>query len=458
MKGATTSFHAATFGCKVNQYETQSLREAWLRRGFTEVDTPEGADVILVNTCAVTARAVSDVRRAIARLHRAAPAAGIVVTGCAAQVLREEFAGLPGVVAVVPQEAKATLAVYDPAAAIMPPVSTHDAHGDAATAQASSATSGDVVPAQASVFPDFRIEGFRRARPVVKVQDGCSHRCTYCIVPLTRGASRSREPGEVVAELRRLLDAGFREVMLSGVNLRLYGRDLSGAGDFWDLLQRVERELAPEWAGRARLRISSLEPGQLGAHALDVLGGSRLVCPQLHLSLQSGSPDVLRRMGRGHYSPAPLLDFLRDLGGTWPVFGLGADILMGFPGESEDAFAETLDFVRALPLTYAHVFPYSRRPGTVAASLPEHLPQEIRKARAAAVRDVVAQKRAVFAERLAGLPALSVVLDGAGARKGISEYYAECRVRRVPHGHDHRAVLTVRPVGVEAGCVVTEAV
>lgn len=446
MNGAKTSFHAATFGCKVNQYETQSLREAWLRRGFTEVDTPEGADVILVNTCAVTARAVSDVRRAIARLHRAAPAAGIVVTGCAAQVLREEFTGLPGVVAVVPQEAKATLAAYDPVSAILPSAATTDI------------ARGDAVATPAPAFPDFRIEGFRRARPVVKVQDGCSHRCTYCIVPLTRGASRSREPAEVIAELRRLLDAGFREVMLSGVNLRLYGRDISGAGDFWDLLQQVERELAPEWAGRARLRISSLEPGQLGTHALDVLGDSRLVCPQLHLSLQSGSPDVLRRMGRGHYSPAPLLDFLHDLEDVWPVFGLGADILMGFPGESEAAFAETLDFVRVLPLTYAHVFPYSRRPGTVAASLPEHLPQGIRKQRAAAVRDVVAQKRSAFAGRLAGLPSLSVVLDGAGARKGVSEYYAECRVRRVPHGHDHRGVLVVRPIGVEAGCVVTEAV
>lgn len=460
-EGRARTFHAATFGCKVNQYETQSLREAWSARGFVEVETPEKAATILVNTCAVTARAVSDVRRAIARLHRDAPEARIVVTGCAAQVLRDELEALPGVVTVVPQDAKAGLADYEPDSEsgsaglrdlAVVPRQGEDARGSCgASSWTGSKDRAECVPSRP--FPAFSISDFRRARPVVKVQDGCSHGCTYCIVPLTRGPSCSREPGAVVEELRRLFLAGFREVMLSGVNLRLYGRDLACGSDFWSLLARVERELAPEWAGRVRLRISSLEPGQLGTRALDALGASRLVCPHLHLSLQSGSPEVLRRMGRGHYSPLPLLDFLKDLASVWPVFGLGADFLMGFPGEDEAAFTETMDYVRALPLTYAHIFPYSRRPGTVAAKLTGQLPQAVRKARAAAVRGVVEVKRRAFAAHLASMPRLAVVLDGNGARKGVTEYYTECRVRRVPSGHHPRAVLVVRPTGHEGGSV-----
>lgn len=465
MSGTPWAFHAATFGCKVNQYETQALREAWLARGCTEVDTPAEADVLLVNSCAVTARAVTELRQTVKRLHRDAPAARIVITGCAAQILGKELEDLPGVVSVVPQEAKTSLRTYDPAAQGSPKCDSPESGSsmcdfskpDSPQRQlpGHELLQGDSpAPDSPPLFPDFSIKGFRRARPVVKVQDGCSHRCTYCIVPLARGASRSRETADIMAELRRLLEAGHREITLSGVNLRQYGRDLASQQDFWDLLARIEREFGEAWHGRARLRLSSLEPGQLGTKALDVLGASRLVCPHLHISLQSGSASVLRRMGRGHYSPAPLLDFLQALGGIWPVYGLGADILMGFPGESESEYEETRAFVLALPLTYAHVFPYSRRPGTIAAGMAGQVSRELKKLRAAAVREIVTEKKDLFIEQMATFPRLDVMLDAHGAKKGVSQYYVECKVRGIERGQGTRDLLAVRPVGVERGAVV----
>lgn len=452
-------FHALTLGCKINQYETEAVREAWLARGWRESVDPAGADVLLINSCAVTARAVADVRQAVARMHRAAPHGRIVVTGCAAQVLREDMAALPGVADVVGQRAKVSLLRYDPekGAAGAGGIGGDEVDG---SEDASAPESG-------IAFPAFRIDGFTRSRPVLKVQDGCSHRCTYCIVPLARGAARSRDPREALAEARRLLDAGFRELIVSGVNLRQYGRDLPGGGpDFWDLLAFLERELAPRWAGRARLRISSLEPGQLGERALDVLAESRLVAPQLHLSLQSGSPGVLRRMGRGHYRPEPLLDFVRELAEVWPLFGLGADILTGFPGETDAEFGETLDFVGALPLTYAHVFPYSRRPGTPAAAMQGQLPQEVKKRRAAELRGAVAVKKSAFLRRLLDEPQLLVAPEGARGAKGVCEFYAECRfaggrrpaAEQGAGGTGSGELVSVRPLAVERDGLLVEAV
>lgn len=454
------AFFTLTLGCKINQYETEAVREAWLARGWREAADPAEASVLLINSCAVTARAVADVRQAVARMHRAAPQGRIVVTGCAAQVLREDMAALPGVADVVGQQAKVSLLRYDP---------ERGAAGPREGSEGGAGDEDDDLSATDAAFPAFRIDGFTRSRPVLKVQDGCSHRCTYCIVPLARGAARSRDPREALAEARRLLDAGFRELIVSGVNLRQYGRDLPGGGpDFWDLLAFLERELAPRWAGRARLRISSLEPGQLGERALDVLAESRLVAPQLHLSLQSGSPGVLRRMGRGHYRPEPLLDFVRDLSDVWPLFGLGADILTGFPGETDAEFGETLDFVGALPLTYAHVFPYSRRPGTPAATMPGQLPQEVKKRRAAELRGAVAVKKATFLHRLLDEPRLLVAPEGARGLKGVCEYYAECRFtggRRptapAPQGGEHADpgdLVAVRPLAVDRDGLLVEAV
>jgi len=425
-------FHVATLGCKINQYESEAIAEAWRARGLAEADSPGQADVLLVNSCAVTGRAVSDLRAVVRRLRQQNPGARLVVTGCAAQVLEAELAAMPGVDVVVPQSRKAELleGPFGPSG----PFGVQGAPGAAEAAP---------------IFQPFRIASFGRARAVVKVQDGCSHACTYCIVPLTRGASVSRDPADALAEVRRLLAAGYRELVLSGVNLRQYGRDLPEPLGFWDLLARLEAELAPQWAGRARLRLSSVEPGQLDARALDVLGGSRLVAPHLHLSLQSGDEEVLRRMGRGHYKPAQVLDFLRQLRTHWPRLGLGADLLTGFPGETAAQFETTYAFCRELPLTYAHVFPFSPRPGTAAADWPDALPKAERTNRAARLRGLAEARKRAFRKELAALPRLTVLIENAGTGQGTCEFYAPCVV--AGGGLRPGGLVAVRPEGLEAG-------
>jgi MiaB-like tRNA modifying enzyme len=412
------TFYIVTLGCKVNQYESQAVRESWIARGYREVDRPEAASVVLVNSCAVTSRAMNDVMRTIRRLHRDAPDAELIVTGCAAQADPDRLAGMDGVSRVISQKNKATLTRAEPG-------------------------SGEAPPG----FPALTISDFNRARAVLKVQDGCSHGCTYCIIPLTRGKSVSRPAAEITAEADRLFRTGVREITLCGINLRQFGRDLSPRMDFWDLVRKLDRELAPEWAGRARLRISSLEPADLTDKALDVLAGSDLICPHLHISLQSGSRAVLKRMGRGHYTPEMVSDFLVHLRRIWPIFALGADILMGFPGETEQEFRTTLEFCRSLPLSYAHVFPFSPRPGTAAADFPNQIPEHIRRERAAMVREAIEPGRREFLDRISRLKELDVVLEQS--LRGMCQYYVECRLTAPPLEAGPRDLIRVHPERVE---------
>jgi len=457
------TFFLATLGCKVNQYESQSLREAWAARGLEEAECAAGARTVVVNTCAVTAKAVADGRAAVRRAHRENPDAEIVVTGCAAQVLAKEFETLPGVTLVVPQENKEKLLRYADI--------THDGPAGKGLPEEDSAHSG-----AAPEYPAFAITEYDRSRAVLKVQDGCSHRCTYCIVPLTRGTSRSRLPEETLAEAKRLLDAGFRELVLNGINLFQYGRDLADPHDFWDLVAYLDTNLAPEWAGRARIRLSSLEPGQLGTKALDVMGESSLVAPHLHLSLQSGSNAVLRRMGRGHYDPGILDGFCRDLSGIFPLFGLGADILSGFPGETDAHAAETEALCGTLPFSYAHVFPYSKRPGTPAATFADQVVSAIKKDRAARLRAIFTAKKKAFLERCLTLPEMRVACEpfqegpGQDARQdgrektggisgGVNEFYADCRFVEGggPQNAFSRALVAAKPVRTDGALLWVEA-
>lgn len=450
----TWTFHVLTFGCKVNQYESQALREAWQAQGGQECDDPVSADVICINSCAITAHGERDARAAILRLRREAPQARLVLTGCAAHLV-ERFSPAPHALrqgqvpqpdAVVGQENKAALL-------------------DGRLLQGLvEIPARDTSPA---AYPPFRIGGFRRARPVLKVQDGCEHRCTYCIVPLTRGRCRSRAPQEILDEARRLLQAGYAEIMLSGINLRQYGRDRPEYGDFWQLLAWLDTALAPEFAGRARLRISSLEPGQLDSRGVETLMACRLVCPHLHISLQHASFAVLRRMGRGHYRAERLQEAVHELSAHWPVMGLGADIILGFPGETEDDVRCLLDFVAATPFSYAHVFPYSRRPGTAADRFSDQIAPDVRQDRARRVREAVARRQQAFRQAQLALPQFRVVADcphDAGAQiaddtaisKGVNEFYVPCLL---PASLARRTgLVTVRPVALERGGLLVEQV
>ncbi|MEW5773790.1 MAG: radical SAM protein [Thermodesulfobacteriota bacterium] len=463
-------FHLATLGCKVNQYESQSLREAWVAQGCVEAADAAGADVVVINSCAVTAGALADLRQLVARVRRAAPQARIVVTGCAAQAVRDEVAAIAGVDGIVPQAEKERLLAGLPLADLRSAgasgkASARPKEPGSAAEEIEFSTGGQegpIPPGEESVegrtgrsrpaghgrraYPAFAVSASPRARAQVKVQDGCSHGCTYCIVPLARGRATSREPEEVLAECRRLLAGGWRELVLSGINLRQYRTDKR---NFWGLLRFLEESLAPEWANLARLRLSSLDPGQLGAEALDTLAASRLACPHLHLSLQAGSPGVLARMGRGHYGPQQVLDFLAGLRRIWPLLGLGADLLTGFPGETAEEFEQTRAFVAALPLTYAHVFPFSPRPGAPAAALPGQVSPEDRKRRAAVLRGLAGAKKAMFLDALAARPGLTMVLEDEAAGRGTCEYGTDCRLDRVPAGAAARALIRVRVLGVD---------
>ncbi len=426
------TFHILTFGCKVNQYETQALREAWIARCGVETETPAGADVIVLNTCAITANAVSEARRTVRRMRREYPDARIVVTGCAVEAVNADPAALPDADLLMPQQFKARLLDGLPGLLLrrgsFVVVGTDDS---------------------GSAFPPFEIGDFRRARPVLKVQDGCSHRCAYCIVPFTRGPSRSRSAAAALAEARRLLKAGFREIMISGINLRQYGCAEEGIRDFWDLIVLLERELASEWAGRARFRISSLEPGQLNDRGLDVLAASRLLCPHLHISLQSGSTEVLRQMHRGHYGPDRLCSAVERIRNFWPRFGLGADILTGFPGETEAQALETLDLLEALPFTYAHVFPFSARPGTPAAQRSDQISVSERRLRAERLRKAADRKRRNFFRTMLDQPVLYAAPEGDERCCGVNEYYVPCRWEAGPTNLSSRSLIPVRPLAVE---------
>ncbi|MDL2307390.1 radical SAM protein [Desulfovibrio sp. OttesenSCG-928-C06] len=464
-------FHIITLGCKVNQYESEALREAWLKAGHQELAEPEGADLVLINSCAITAKAVSDLRAMSRRVRRVAPHCELLVTGCAAQALPEELNELP-VDTLVPQKEKISLLRWlgtaegfeavDASSIEFPTHERHhhdhdhsgadDEHGDGhddGTSSGHDAADPDLEDfwdyegpeevLEENAFPAFSISDYARTRAVLKIHDGCSQHCTYCIVPQGRGPSVSRPWQAVLAEAGRLVAAGFREIVLNGVNLRQYGLDLADTPDgrkpdFWDLLSRLDAAFAPEWArpeimakGGLRFRISSLEPGQLNQKALDILGRSKLIAPQLHLSLQSGSPRILKKMGRGHYDPATIPGFLNELRKIWPVYGLGADYITGFPGETEADFEETMRLSSELPLTYAHVFPYSKRPGTAAAKLPDQIPQEVKKERAARLRELIRLKKLDFLQSQLALESVWIVPEEGKAGQGVNEFYSDCR-------------------------------
>jgi MiaB/RimO family radical SAM methylthiotransferase len=427
-------FYIVTFGCKVNQYESQALREAWGNFGGAECENPKEAEVICINSCAVTAKGERDARNAVFRLKRAAPSARLILTGCATKFFashRQRTGSIQAAPDILLPQEKKSLLLTDPRA--LPP-------------------SPPALPAAAPriSFPPFQITTFKRTRPVVKVQDGCTRRCAYCVVPFTRGPSTSRPPPEILAEARRLLKAGYAEIILSGINLHEYGRDNLKFGDFWDLLRALEAGLADEFACKARLRISSLAPPQLTRRGLDSLAASRMVCPHLHLSLQHASPAVLKRMGRGHYSARSVAEIVATLGGIWPVMGLGADILVGFPGETEADIALLTAFLHELPFSYAHVFPWSSRPGTPAAGFDGQLPVAVRRERAFRVREVVAQRRAAFLQKQLALKRMLVAVDSPGTTssrlKGLNEFYAPCVFRQRVNGTS--GLIPARPVAL----------
>ena len=460
------TFFLCTFGCKVNQYETQAIREAWQALGGTECEKAENADLILINSCAITAKGEGDARRTLFRMRRLAPQARIIFTGCAATLLTPFLSQAKAMQVfpdlLLPQQKKEYL-LGNPFALLNDPKSHNNAECFSPLTQEkeksrepSSQRKHDKSP-----YPPFHIEDSTRHRPVIKVQDGCSHRCTYCIVPTMRSQIASRKPEEVLFEVRTLLAKGYSECILSGINLAEYGKERPEYGNFWDLVAYLDANLASEYEGKARLRISSVSPSQLDSQGITVLRNTKLLCPQLHISLQHASRSILRRMGRGYYTASDLREAIAAISSFWPTLGLGCDIIVGFPGEREEDFTALFEFCRTMPFTYGHIFPYSRRPGTKAITFSEAVADDVRKERAHRLRLLFQEKKHAFLQKLFDTQShLHVIADEytkeTGAlQKGISEYYTFCYFTAKKE-ECTPALFQARPIGIEKEGLIVE--
>ena len=351
-------FH--TLGCRLNAYETEAMREMTTAAGLS--------GLVIVNTCAVTSEAVRKARQDIRRLRRQNPDATLVVTGCAAQTEPETFAAMPEVDRVIGNTEKMQAATWANMAA--------DFVGETERVQVD-----DIMSVTETA--GHLIDGFgTRARAYVQVQNGCDHRCTFCIIPFGRGNSRSVPAGVVVDQIKRLVDRGYNEVVLTGVDLTSWGSDLPGAPRLGDLVMRILR-LVPDLA---RLRISSIDSIEADENLMAAIATEPRLMPHLHLSLQHGDDLILKRMKRRHLRDDAIA-FCEDARRLRPDMVFGADIIAGFPTETEAAFENSLKLVEDCGLTWLHVFPYSPRPGTPAARMPQVAGAAI-KDRAARLRDI----------------------------------------------------------------------
>ncbi|MCK8783773.1 tRNA (N(6)-L-threonylcarbamoyladenosine(37)-C(2))-methylthiotransferase MtaB [Roseomonas sp. NAR14] len=341
-----------TFGCRLNTYESEAMRDLATRAG-------QPAGTVVVNTCAVTAEAERQARQAIRRAHRDNPQARILVTGCAAQIAPERWAALPGVARVIGNAEKLKPESWTPGAAPAPV--------------------SDIMAARETAA-HLVTEFAGRARAFVQVQQGCDHRCTFCVIPYGRGPSRSVPIGAVVEQTRALVAAGYNEVVLTGVDITSYGPDLPGRPGLGQLCRRL-LALVPELP---RLRLSSLDVVEMDEDLWRLVAEEPRLMPHLHLSLQHGADLILKRMKRRHLR-ADALACVRRARALRPEIAFGADFIAGFPTETEAHFAETLSLVEEAGLSFLHVFPYSERPGTPAARMPA-LPVAVRRERASRLR------------------------------------------------------------------------
>jgi threonylcarbamoyladenosine tRNA methylthiotransferase MtaB len=407
------SVEIVTFGCRLNAFESEVIRR--------EVDGAGLSDTIVINSCAVTNEAVAQARQSIRRLKRERPDARIVVTGCAAQTQAEMFAEMAEVDRVVGNDDKMRSNAW------------HAARAAFDTGAADKVAVTDIMSVK-EMAPHL-VDGFRRGLPrvFVQVQNGCDHRCTFCIIPYGRGNSRSVPMGAVVEQVRSLVEHGHAEIVLTGVDLTSYGADLPGAPKLGMLTKQILRHVP----GLKRLRISSIDSIEADHDLLDVIADDARLMPHLHLSLQSGDDMILKRMKRRH-SRQDAVDFCAHVRRLRPDIALGADIIAGFPTETEEMFARSQDLVEECGLTFLHVFPYSKRPGTPAARMPQVGAGEIRERakRLRATGEAALRKRLDFdvgATR-------EVLIESATA--GRTEHFVPVAIAGEPPGAVKRLAIT----------------
>ena len=433
-------FFVKNFGCRAAQADGAAIEAGLAQKGLSAADAYGDADVIILNSCTVTATADDDLRQAVRRAKREQPDARIVVTGCYAQRSPEEIAKLPGVSMVVGNSHKTSL----PDLVASRP-DTADYHGEIRIGEIHT---GDIFVATEFLSAPIEDAAGDRTRPNLKIQDGCNNRCSFCIIPFVRGRSRSATPEQVIGEVGALASR-YREVVLSGINLGRWGRDLASVAEApagrklpW-LVRRLLDETPIE-----RLRLSSVEPMDFSDELLEMMTLSTRIAKHVHAPLQSGSDTVLRRMHR-KYRPRHYEDRVRRARSLMPHAAIGADVMTGFPGETAAEFEDSFAFIDAMPFTYLHVFTYSERPGTPAAER-DQVPVPERKERTHRLRALAAKKNLAFRQSMIGRDLSVVTLDGG--RRALSDNYLKVELAR-PRSENQ--LIDVKIGGV-AGDLVTE--
>ena len=373
-----------TFGCKTNQYDSALIGQLLEDQGLERAETLESADWVVVNTCSVTRRGEDKARQWIRMLAREHAGLNVAVVGCAVEVSNARFSGLPGVKLLLGTEEKFRIGEL---------LKDFALNGDPRQIFGGITSAGKYqsLPVLAG-HPG-------RARAHVKIQDGCDNRCTYCIVPYTRGPSRSRPAEDILAEALELDRNGHAEIVLTGIHIGKYGAEFEGNTEIYSLAALVEYLLIN--TSRVRFRLGSVEVGELDRHLLELIAAEDRLCRHLHIPLQHGADSVLRRMER-KYDTAQFRKVVEQAAGSIGELGLGTDVIVGFPGESEDEFQACSSFINSLPFSYLHVFPYSVREGTPAAGMPGQVPKDIVRERVKRLRTISDLKRKSFNVFLVG--------------------------------------------------------
>lgn len=398
-------FFVQNFGCRATQADGAALESLLSLKGLTAVAERAGADLVVLNTCTVTAAADDDVRQAIRRVHRENPGARILVTGCYAQRSPRELAAMPGVEWVVGNSHKTEIANLVTLSDRGVDASGAPYHGNihVGNIHVGDIHVGDIFAQHDFLSAPVEDAAGDRTRPNLKIQDGCNNRCAFCIIPFVRGRSRSA-PAEQVLQQVRGMAGRYREIVLSGINLGRWGREPGSSMRLAGLIRLLLSETAVE-----RLRLSSVEPMDFSDDLLDLMAASPRISKHVHAPLQSGSDRTLRRMHR-KYRPRHYADRVLKARALMPDAAIGADVMVGFPGETDADFEESRAFIESMPFTYLHVFTYSERPGTPAAEDAAQVPVPVRKERNRVLRELAASKNRAFRERMVGKTLSAVTL------------------------------------------------
>lgn len=428
--GAVRKFIVHNFGCRATQADGAAIEGMLRARGMQPAESSSDAQFVIINSCTVTAAADEDVRQAVRRAHRENPDAKILVTGCYAQRAPQELAALPGVAWVAGNSHKHTIPAL---LERMEAVEDTSYHGQIYVSDITASH-----PFLTAAVEDSMLD---RTRPNLKIQDGCSNRCSFCIIPSVRGKSRSLPPDQVIERVRNLAGR-YREVVLSGINLGRWGRE---QGMNLRLAWLIRRLLAE--TGIERIRLSSVEPMDFSDDLLELMASSPRIAKHVHAPLQSGCDRVLKRMRR-KYRTRHYEDRIRKARALMPDAAIGADVMTGFPGETDEEFEESLSFIASLPFTYLHVFTYSERPGTEAAALGNQVDPQVRKHRTHVLRALAAEKNLAFRQSMVGRE-LSVVT--LGDRRSLSGNYLQVELATPRPANQ---IVSVRIEGLSASGLV----